>query len=114
MTQTCPKCHSDVIYPDRDLLVCAICAHEWKVDEVASSSAEEESGVFDSNGARLQDGDSVTLIKDLKVKGASGSLKSGTKIRNIRMIDPIDGHNISCKVEGFGALNLKSEFLRKV
>jgi protein PhnA len=114
MSQTCPKCSSDNIYPDRDLWVCAICAHEWREEEEPTQQANSvEEGVFDANGQRLQDGDAVTLIKDLKVKGASGALKSGTKIRNIRLIDPIDGHNFSCKVDGFGALNLKSEFVRK-
>ena len=115
MTQTCPKCASDSIYPDRDLWICAICAHEWREGEgtADTAAAPVDEGCFDANGQRLQDGDSVTLIKDLKVKGASGSLKSGTKIRNIRLIDPVDGHNFSCKVEGFGALNLKSEFVRK-
>lgn len=68
----------------------------------------------DANKNELSDGDTVVLIKDLKVKGASGSLKKGTKIKNIRLIEPVDGHNFSCKVEGFGSLNLKSEFVKKV
>lgn len=110
----CPKCHSVNIYQDRDLWVCPECAFEWT--EGSQSSAEldvEDSTVKDANGVVLRDGDSVIVIKDLKIKGSSSSVKSGTKVRNIRLSDAGDGHNIACKIEGVGAVNLKSEFVRK-
>jgi len=108
----CPKCSSEYAYADRELWICPECSHEWSDAGVAVEAAE--AAYLDANKQILADGDSVTLVKDLKVKGASGSLKKGTKVKNIRLIDPIDGHNIACKIEGFGALNLKSEFVKKV
>ena len=106
----CPKCNSEYVYEDGSLLVCPECAYEWNPAEVA----EVEEGVvaIDANGNKLADGDTVTLIKDLKVKGASSDLKRGPKVKNIRLID--DGiHNIECKIDGFGAMKLKSEFVKK-
>ncbi|WP_315287742.1 zinc ribbon domain-containing protein YjdM [Leptotrichia massiliensis] len=106
----CPKCGSVYVYEDGNMLVCPECFYEW------SENGEEngdENVVKDSNGNILQDGDSVTIIKDLKVKGASSDLKRGTKVKNIRLID--DGiHNIDCKIDGFGAMKLKSEFVKKI
>ena len=106
----CPKCGSEYTYEDGNMLICTECFHEWTLEE--SNSENEENVVKDSNGNVLQNGDSVTIIKDLKVKGASSDLKRGTKVKNIRLID--DGiHNIECKIDGFGAMKLKSEFVKK-
>ena len=106
----CPKCGSESTYEDGNMLICPECFHEWTLEE--SNSENEENVVKDSNGNVLQNGDSVTIIKDLKVKGASSDLKRGTKVKNIRLID--DGiHNIECKIDGFGAMKLKSEFVKK-
>jgi protein PhnA len=111
----CPQCKSEYTYEDRGLWVCSACAHEWKQGE-QKNTEEETSGfmVKDANGNLLKEGDSVTVIKDLKVKGSSSAIKVGTKVRNIRLVDGPDGHNISCKIDGFGAMNLKSEFVRKI
>ena len=106
----CPKCGSVYVYEDGNMLVCPECFYEWTENGEESS---DENVVKDSNGNILQDGDSVTIIKDLKVKGASSDLKRGTKVKNIRLID--DGiHNIDCKIDGFGAIKLKSEFVKKI
>jgi protein PhnA len=105
----CPKCQSDFAYEDGALLICPECGHEW------SASAEigtEESSFKDANGVTLSDGDTVTVIKDLKLKGSSQVLKVGTKVKNIRLVD--GDHNIDCKIDGFGAMKLKSEFVKKV
>ena len=107
----CPKCSSEHVYPDGSLLICPECAHEWAPSAVVVDSAEGE--VKDANGNRLADGDSVTVIKDLKVKGSSLVVKGGTKVKNIRLTDGANGHNIACKIEGIGAMNLKSEFVKK-
>ncbi len=106
----CPKCGSEYTYQDRDLFICPECAHEWSGGE----SAAEEAGleVRDSNGNLLSDGDTVTVIKDLKVKGSSSVLKVGTKVKNIRLVD--GDHNIDCKIPGIGPMALKSEFVKKV
>lgn len=106
----CPQCNSPYTYEDGSLLVCPECAHEWNPD-VAAESGEEEKIVKDSNGNVLRDGDSVTVIKDLKVKGTSLVVKIGTKVKNIRLID--GDHDIDCKIDGFGAMKLKSEFVKK-
>ena len=105
----CPKCESLYTYRDGLLLVCPECAHEWSPGE----SGEEEDAlvVHDANGNRLQDGDSVVLIKDLKVKGSSTTLKIGTKVSNIRLCE--GDHDIDCKVPGVGEMKLKSEFVKK-
>jgi protein PhnA len=110
----CPKCGSEYAYQDGDLWICPECAHEWNEAEGAQENPAQDEGVRDANGNQLADGDSVTLIKDLKVKGSSSTVKSGTKVKNIRLVeDAVDGHNISCKIDGIGAMYLKSEFVRK-
>jgi protein PhnA len=109
----CPKCQSALTYEDGSLLVCPECAHEWTrgVPVAATAPAEEGLVVKDAFGARLADGDTVTMVKDLKVKGATSTLKAGTKVKNIRLVD--GDHNIDCKIDGFGAMGLKSEFVKK-
>ena len=104
----CPKCNSEYTYEDGSLLVCPECAYEWSPE----ASNEEENVIKDVNGNVLNDGDSVTVVKDLKVKGASSSIKIGTKVKNIRLVD--GDHNIDCKIDGFGAMSLKSEFVKKL
>jgi protein PhnA len=107
----CPKCSSTYTYEDRDNLVCPECAHEWPATAVAAASVEEARVVRDANGNVLQDGDSVILIKELKVKGAPSPLKAGTKVKKIRLVE--GDHDIDCKIDGFGAMQLKSEFVKK-
>ena len=110
----CPKCNSEHAYQDRDLWVCPECAHEWSVEAGgAAAEAAHEASVRDAHGNVLADGDSVIVMKDLKVKGSSSVVKGGTKVRNIRLTDASDGHNIACKIDGIGAMNLKSEFVKK-
>jgi protein PhnA len=109
----CPKCNSEHAYQDRDLWVCPECAHEWSAAAASAAETTDEPGVRDANGNMLADGDSVIVIKDLKVKGSSSVVKGGTKVRNIRLTDASDGHNIACKIDGIGAMNLKSEFVKK-
>ncbi len=106
----CPQCNSEYTYEDGDNYVCPECAHEWP--KTASANSEETSKVVrDANGNILQDGDTITVIKDLKVKGSSSVVKVGTKVKNIRLVD--GDHDIDCKIEGFGAMKLKSEFVKK-
>jgi protein PhnA len=105
----CPLCASVYTYADGTGLTCPECGHEWQPG--AAETSEAAKVVKDSVGNVLQDGDTVTVIKDLKVKGASGSVKVGTKVKNIRLVD--GDHDIDCKIEGFGAMQLKSEFVRK-
>ncbi len=107
----CPKCNSEYTYEDGNLLVCPECAHEWTLQEQAES--EEAMIIKDVNGNVLTDGDSVTVIKDLKVKGSSSVVKIGTKVKNIRLVYDSD-HDIDCKIDGFGAMSLKSKFVKKV
>ncbi|QUG43402.1 alkylphosphonate utilization protein [Psychrobacillus sp. INOP01] len=107
----CPKCNSEYTYEDGNNLVCPECAHEWS-QQAASESNEEQQIIKDSNGNVLKDGDAVTVIKDLKVKGSSSTLKQGTKVKSIRLVD--GDHNIDCKIDGFGAMKLKSEFVKKI
>ena len=107
----CPKCNSEYTYEDRGLLICPECAHEWS-GEVESDKAEDKKIVKDAYGNILNDGDSVALIKDLKIKGGSSSIKAGTKVKNIRLVD--EDHNIDCKIDGFGKMGLKSEFVKKI
>ena len=106
----CPKCNSEYTYEDGTLYVCPECAHEWSKDSVAEST-DDKLVVRDAYGNVLQDGDAVTVIKDLKVKGASSALKVGTKVKNIRLVE--GDHNIDCKIDGIGAMKLKSEFVKK-
>ncbi|MBX9766870.1 MAG: alkylphosphonate utilization protein [Bdellovibrionales bacterium] len=113
---TCPKCLSENIYADGNIWVCPSCSHEWSQHPYTAKTETSEIapvGVRDAYGNILSDGDSVTVIKDLKVKGSSAVVKVGTKVKNIRLTDAGDGHDISCKIEGFGAMNLKSEFVKK-
>jgi protein PhnA len=105
----CPKCNSEYTYEDGSLLICPECGHEWSLEATA---VEEERVIKDANGNVLSDGDSVTVIKDLKVKGSSSTLKQGTKVKNIRLVD--GDHNIDCKIDGFGAMSLKSEYVKKI
>jgi protein PhnA len=106
----CPKCQSALAYEDGAMLVCPECGHEWpKVDDaVAADSATE---VRDAHGNVLRDGDSVSVIKDLKVKGSSSVVKVGTKVKGIRLVE--GDHNIDCRIEGIGEMKLKSEFVKK-
>jgi protein PhnA len=106
----CPKCKSEFTYPSDDMLICPECFHEWNPKDVEAVDADKK--VLDSNGNELQNGDTVMIIKDLPVKGAPRPIKAGTKVKNIRLTD--GDHNIDCKIEGFGAMGLKSEFVRKV
>ena len=106
----CPKCKCEYTYPSDNLLVCPECFYEWNPEEVETEDNSEPK-VMDSNGNELKDGDTVVVIKDLPVKGAPKSIKAGTKVKNIRITD--GDHNIDCKIEGFGAMALKSEFVRK-
>lgn len=111
----CPKCQSEFTYADANNWVCPSCGHEWSQHSASSAEVIEQSdsSVKDSNGNVLQDGDSVTVVKELKIKGSNSAVKVGTKVKNIRLVDGHDGHNISCKIEGLGSINLKSEFVRK-
>ena len=105
----CPQCNSEYTYEDGAMYVCPECAHEW--NKTAAESVEEKSVVRDAVGNVLQDGDSVTVIKDLKIKGSSSVVKVGTKVKNIRLVE--GDHNIDCKIDGVGAMGLKSEFVKK-
>ena len=107
---SCPKCNSEYSYQDGSLFVCPECAHEWTVD-AATEQNEDQGGIKDSNGNLLEDGDTITVIKDLKVKGTSLVVKVGTKVKNIRLVD--GDHDIDCKIPGIGKMKLKSEFVRK-
>ncbi len=106
----CPQCKSEYTYEDRNLYVCPECGHEWGKDAPAAS-VEEARVVKDAYGTVLNDGDSVTVIRDLKVKGSSLVVKVGTKVKNIRLVE--GDHDIDCKIEGVGAMSLKSEFVKK-
>lgn len=113
----CPKCNSENIYQDGNLWICPECGHEWMPSAASAASIESEPDghvIKDANGNVLQDGDTITVIKDLKVKGSSSVVKVGTKVKNIRLVDGDDGHDIACKIDGFGSMNLKSEFVKKV
>lgn len=104
----CPACQSTYTYEDGTLLICPECAHEWSREETGDS---EEQIIKDANGNPLQDGDTVTVIKDLKVKGSSSVVKVGTKVKNIRLV--AGDHDIDCKISGIGAMKLKSQFVKK-
>ncbi|TWT71480.1 zinc ribbon domain-containing protein YjdM [Crateriforma conspicua] len=108
----CPECSAEYTYPDDPLLVCPSCGHEWSAETSNDSPQDpEDEAVRDANGTVLQDGDSVIVTKDLKIKGASSVVKAGTKVKKIRLVD--GDHNIDCKIDGIGAMGLKSEFVRK-
>jgi protein PhnA len=111
----CPKCNSENIYQDGNLWMCPECSHEWSALEEKVEIVEkvDDGKIRDANGNVLADGDSVIVIKDLKIKGSSSVVKGGTKVRNIRLTDAGDGHDIACKIDGFGAMNLKSEYVKK-
>ena len=106
----CPQCGSEFTYEDGNMYVCPECAHEW-VKDAGNDSADSESVVTDAYGNVLEDGDTVSVIKDLKVKGSSSVVKVGTKVKNIRLV--VGDHNINCKIEGIGAMKLKSGFVKK-
>lgn len=114
----CPMCKSVNVYRDGNLWTCPECGHEWNPE--AESTAQDQADVAaealaicDAFGTPLADGDSVTVIKELRIKGSSSSVKVGTKVKNIRLNDAGDGHDISCRIDGLGSINLKSEFVRK-
>ena len=106
----CLKCNSEYTYEDRNLLICPECAYEWTIESEINNN-EDEKIVKDANGNILSDGDSVIVIKDLKIKGSSSVVKIGTKVKNIKLVD--GDHDIDCKIDGFGSMKLKSEFVKK-
>ena len=108
----CPKCTCEYTYESDGLIICPECFYEWNPTDVEVAKDDFSIKVIDSNGNELHDGDSVIVIKDLPVKGAPKAIKAGTKVKNIRLAN--GDHNIDCKVDGFGAMALKSEFVRKV
>lgn len=111
-TSKCPNCNSEYVYEDGNLFICPECAHEWAKED-DSVKVKEELVVKDAHGNILSDGDSVTIIKDIKVKGSSSVIKVGLKVKDIRLTEPVNGHNIDAKVKGFGSMMLKSEFVKK-
>ncbi|WP_432363131.1 zinc ribbon domain-containing protein YjdM [Sporosarcina sp. UB5] len=106
----CPKCNSEYTYEDGNLFVCPECAHEWTLE--SQEEEAEATVVRDANGNVLNDGDTITVIKDLKVKGSSSVVKMGTTVKNIKLVE--GDHDIDCKIPGFGAMQLKSEFVKKI
>ncbi|MBP3966946.1 zinc ribbon domain-containing protein YjdM [Paenibacillus lignilyticus] len=108
----CPQCNSEYTYEDGSQFVCPECAHEWNTASEAGQAEDAGRMIKDANGNVLNDGDSVSVIKDLKVKGTSLVVKMGTKVKNIRLMD--GDHDIDCKIDGFGAMKLKSEFVKKI
>lgn len=107
----CPKCNSEYTYEDGTMLVCPECGHEWMLNEEAEND-EDHNVIKDANGNVLNDGDTVTVIKDLKIKGSSSVVKQGTKVKNIRLVD--GDHDIDCKIDGIGPMKLKSEFVKRI
>jgi protein PhnA len=108
----CPKCQSTYVYEDAELYTCPECAHEWPMVEESDDGEPEKKLFYDANGVELKNGDTVTVIKHLKIKGSASSVKIGTKVKNIRLVD--GDHDIDCKIPGLGAMALKSKFVRKV
>lgn len=111
-TPECPQCKSPYVYEDGVLYICPECAHEWAKDGAADGAGKQDSTIRDANGVELNDGDTVTVIKDLKVKGSSSVVKVGTKVKNIRLV--AGDHDIDCKIPGIGQMGLKSQFVKKV
>lgn len=109
---SCPKCNCEYVYEQGNLLICPECAYEWSKFNNTTSDNSDEEVIKDANGNVLRDGDTVTVIKDLKVKGSSLVVKVGTKVKNIRIVG--SDHDIDCKIPGIGQMGLKSEFVRKV
>ncbi|MGN1402186.1 MAG: zinc ribbon domain-containing protein YjdM [Bacillus sp. (in: firmicutes)] len=107
----CPKCNSEYTYEDGALFICPECGHEWTLESEADNN-EDQKVYKDANGNVLNDGDTVSVIKDLKVKGSSSVIKIGTKVKNIRLVE--GDHDIDCKIDGFGPMKLKSEFVKKI
>jgi len=105
----CPKCSSEYTYEDNGMLICPECSHEWSGE---SDNAENKKIFKDAHGNILNNGDSVALIKDLKIKGSTSTIKAGTKVKNIQLVD--EDHDIDCKIDGFGKMGLKSEFVKKI
>jgi len=110
-TPNCPQCDCDYTYDDGKQFVCPECAHEWTAGATPAAGSDEKV-VKDANGNVLQNGDTITVIKDLKIKGSSQSVKVGTKVKNIRLVD--GDHDIDCRIDGIGAMKLKSEFVKKI
>lgn len=108
----CSKCGSEHTYEDGTFYICPECGHEWAIHEEVENESFKPV-VRDAHGNILEDGDSVTIVKDIKVKGSSSALKVGLKVKNIRLVDEVNGHNIEAKVPGFGAMMLKSEIVKK-
>ena len=114
--EKCPQCGSENIYADSNLWICPECSHEWSLyaaETTAESTEPADQLTRDAHGNVLNDGDAVTVIKELKIKGSSSVVKVGTKVKSIRIVDGDDGHDIACKIDGIGAINLKSEFVKK-
>lgn len=107
----CPECNSEYTYENGNMFICPECNHEWMDGEIVEDSADDKKVYRDAYGNILEDGDTVTLIKDLKVKGSSTPIKMGTKVKNIKLVD--EDHDIDCKVDGFGQMELKTEFVKK-
>ncbi|MFN3455780.1 MAG: zinc ribbon domain-containing protein YjdM [Pseudobdellovibrio sp.] len=117
IVSNCPKCNSENIYQDGNLWICPECTNEWVPSENSPEALTDDPSpqvIKDAHGNILQDGDTVVVIKDLKIKGSSSVVKGGTKVKNIKLADAGDGHDISCRIDGFGAMNLKSEYVKKV
>ena len=113
-TLRCPECGSEHTYELAGFTVCSLCAHEWSPDQTeADASAESASVIRDAGGNPRADGDTVTVVKNLKVKGASGPIKAGTKVKGIRLVNGVGDHDIDCKVDGFGPMQLKSSVVKK-
>lgn len=110
---TCPKCNGENIYEDSNLWMCPDCSHEWIPAIATAGSVTEDTSIRDAFGNMLITGDTVTVVKELKIKGTSSVVKVGTKVKNIRLVESDDGHNIACKIDGLGAIHLKSEFVKK-
>ncbi len=107
----CPQCSCEYTYEDNGMLICPECNHEWS-EKTENNKAEGKKIFKDAHGNILNNGDSVALIKDLKIKGSSSVIKAGTKVKNIQLVD--EDHDIDCKIDGFGKMGLKSEFVKKI